>query len=175
MHVGCMCVDGHACGVHVLQTHMHVGCMCVGIHACEVHVCGCMYVWGASMWMHMHVGCMYVGLIQPRLASKLLIFLPLPPKSWRYRYVPEVLNEACSDSSIHAVSSSGLPDNKVEPVRLWQVVAMQGRKVETTDSSHETGLSDTEPHLCALQYLLAMTDPIPPPPLVCTTYSSPLP
>lgn len=85
-----------------------------------------------------------------------------------------MLDEACSDSSIHAVSSFGLTD-KVEPVRLWQVVAMQGRKVETADSSHETGLSDTEPHLCALQYLLAMTDPILPPPLVCTTYYSPLP
>lgn len=86
-----------------------------------------------------------------------------------------MLDEACSDSSIHAISSAGLTDNKVEPVKLWQVVSMQGRKVETADSSHETGLSDTEPLLCALQHLLAMTDPIPPAPLVCTTYYSQLP
>ena len=86
-----------------------------------------------------------------------------------------MLDEACSDSSIHAVSFAGLTDNKVEPVRLWQVVAMQGWKVETADSSHETGLSDTEPLLCALQHLLAMTDPIPTAPSICTTYYSPLP
>lgn len=80
MHVGCMCVginlcevhglgihacrhmcvDRHACGVHVLQAHMHVGCMCVDLHAYEVHVCGCMHV-GACVGVHMHVGYMCVG------------------------------------------------------------------------------------------------------------------